>query len=86
MFMMFAPDLGELAYCIGDAAVLSKEVFPVAPEGEAATLPINCAPETYFNSMDQRSKRMHCEEKLLFHMEKIQRHNSGYLGFPFVFR
>lgn len=45
MFMIFAPDLGELAYCIGDAVVLSKEVLPVGPEGEAAGLPISCAPE-----------------------------------------
>lgn len=44
MFMMFAPDLGEFAYCRGDAVVLSKEVLPVGPEGEAAALPISCAP------------------------------------------
>lgn len=45
--MMFAPDLGEFAYCMGDAVVLSKEVDPLAPEGEAAGLPISCAPEAY---------------------------------------
>lgn len=47
MFIIVAPDLGELAYCIGDAVVLSNDVLPVAPEGEAAGLPISCAPEAY---------------------------------------
>lgn len=47
MFMIFAPDLGELAYCRGDAVVLSNDVLPVAPEGEAAGLPISCAPEAW---------------------------------------
>ena len=45
MFIMFVPDLGELAYCSGDAVVLSKEVAVVAPEGEAADLPISCGVE-----------------------------------------
>lgn len=50
MFIIFAPDLGELAYCIGDAVVLlSKELLPVGPEGEAAGLPISCAPEAYWD-------------------------------------
>lgn len=47
MFIIFAPDLGELAYCIGDAVVLSKEALPVGPEGEAAALPISCTPDAY---------------------------------------
>lgn len=45
--MIVAPDLGELAYCRGDAVVLSKEALPVGPEGEAAGLPISCPPEAY---------------------------------------
>lgn len=45
--MMFVPDLGELAYWRGDAVILSKEVLPVGPEGEAAALPIACVPEAY---------------------------------------
>lgn len=44
MFIMFVPDLGEFAYCSGDAAVLSKEVALVAP-GDAADLPISCDAE-----------------------------------------
>lgn len=44
---MFALDLGELAYCRGDAVVLSNEVLTVAPDGEAADLPRSCAPEAY---------------------------------------
>lgn len=56
--MIFAPDLGELAYCIGDAVVLSKDVLPVGPEGEAAGLPISCAPEAYGKwNITRRGKR-----------------------------
>ena len=42
---MFALDLGELAYGSGEAVELSKEVLPAGPEGDAAALPICCAPE-----------------------------------------
>lgn len=40
---MFAPDLGELAYGSGEVVVLSKEVDPVAPEGDGTDLPRSCA-------------------------------------------
>jgi hypothetical protein len=50
MFIMFVPDLGELAYCSGDAVVLSKEVALVAPEGDAADLPISCEAEACLKS------------------------------------
>lgn len=40
MFTMLV-DLGEFAYCSGEAVVLSKEVAFVAPEGDAADLPIS---------------------------------------------
>nr|GMC47650.1 hypothetical protein Iba_chr01aCG13370 [Ipomoea batatas]GMC50036.1 hypothetical protein Iba_chr01bCG13260 [Ipomoea batatas] len=43
---MFVPDLGELAYCKGDAVMVSNEVVPDGP-GEAAVLPMSCAPEGY---------------------------------------
>lgn len=46
---MFVPDLGELAYGTGDAVVLSNEV--VAAEGDAADLPISCAPEACLKSL-----------------------------------
>ncbi|OMP11641.1 hypothetical protein CCACVL1_00370 [Corchorus capsularis] len=42
---MVVPDLGELAYGIGEFEVLSKEVALVAAEGDAADLPISWAPE-----------------------------------------
>ena len=45
MFIILVPDLGELAYGSGDVVVLSNEVAPVAPDGDAADLPISCAPE-----------------------------------------
>jgi hypothetical protein len=50
MFIMFVADLGELAYCSGDAVVLSKEVALVAPEGDAADLPISCGAEACLKS------------------------------------
>nr|GMC52007.1 hypothetical protein Iba_chr01cCG11580 [Ipomoea batatas] len=40
------PYLGELAYCKGDAVMVSNEVVPDGP-GEAAVLPMSCAPEGY---------------------------------------
>ena len=41
--MMFVEDLGELAYGIGEAVILSKEVVVVvAAEGDAADLPKSC--------------------------------------------
>lgn len=42
---MVVPDLGELAYGSGDADVLSQGVATLLP-GEAAALPMCCAPET----------------------------------------
>lgn len=48
---MFVPDLGELAYGTGDAVVLSNEVALVAAEGDAADLPISCAPEACLKSL-----------------------------------
>lgn len=45
MFIMFIPDLGELAYGSGDAVVLSNEVATVALEEDAAGLAITCAPD-----------------------------------------
>lgn len=47
--MMFVEDLGELAYGIGEAVVLSKEVVLVAPEGDAADLPKSCDAEEVCN-------------------------------------
>ncbi|XVE91102.1 hypothetical protein DITRI_Ditri20bG0128100 [Diplodiscus trichospermus] len=44
MCFIFVPDRGELAYGSGEFVVLSKEVALVAAEGEAADLPISCAP------------------------------------------
>ena len=46
---MFVEDLGELAYGIGEAVVLSKEVVLVAPEGDAADLPKSCDAEEVFD-------------------------------------
>lgn len=51
MFIIFVEDLGELAYGIGDAAVLSKEVALVAAEGDAADLPKSCDPEAYISNL-----------------------------------
>lgn len=45
MFIMFALDLGELAYGSGEVVVLSKEVALVAAEGDAADLPISVVPD-----------------------------------------
>ncbi|KAJ0007975.1 hypothetical protein Pint_30560 [Pistacia integerrima] len=44
---MFGPDLGELAYGSGDAVVLSNDVALVGPDGDAAGLPMSCAPEAW---------------------------------------
>ena len=54
MFIMFVPDLGELAYCSGDV-VLSKEVAVVA-QGDAADLPISCGAEACLKSFWQLDK------------------------------
>ena len=54
MFIMFVPDLGELAYCSGDV-VLSKEVAVVAL-GDAADLPISCGAEACLKSFWQLDK------------------------------
>ena len=54
MFIMFVPDLGELAYCSGDV-VLLKEVAVVAL-GDAADLPISCGAEACLKSFWQLDK------------------------------
>lgn len=53
---MLVPDLGELAYGNGDAVVPSKEVTLVAPEGDAADLPMSCGPEGCFQIVRQKPK------------------------------
>ena len=54
MFIMFVPDLGELAYCSGDV-VLSKEVAVVAL-GDAADLSVSCGAEACLKSFWQLDK------------------------------
>lgn len=61
---MFAPDLGEFAYCKGDAVVLSKGVPPV--EGDAAGLPIICAPEGCQFIIAWIKVRRMCHKALVF--------------------
>jgi len=41
-FIILGPDLGELAYCMGDAVVLSVDIPPVPAIGDGADLPIGC--------------------------------------------
>lgn len=71
VFIIFVEDLGELAYGIGEAVVLSKEVAPVAAEGDAADLPMSCGPEVYITnnrSEDEKkstTRRIHIIQNFL---------------------
>ena len=55
VFIMFVPDLEELAHCSGDVVVLSKEVAAVAL-GDAADLSISCGAEACLKSFWQLVK------------------------------
>lgn len=67
MFIMFAPDLGELAYGSGEVVVLSKEVAPVAPEGEGTDLPISCDGAACRNlfSLEKKKQKWQCKGRFV---------------------
>lgn len=44
-FIILGPDLGELAYCMGDAVLFSVDIPPVPAIGDGADLPIGCVAE-----------------------------------------
>ena len=71
MFIMFVPDLGELAYCSGDVVVLSKEVAVVAL-GDAADLPISCGAEACLKVFGNWTKHTPSEKKTLILILQMQ--------------
>jgi hypothetical protein len=62
-----------LAYGIGEAVVLSKEVALVAAEGDAADLPKSCDPEVYISNNNVRIlNNLQLEESIFFTISNHQ--------------
>jgi hypothetical protein len=61
-----------LAYGIGEAVVLSKEVALVAAEGDAADLPKSCDPEVYISNNVRILNNLQLEESIFFTISNHQ--------------